>query len=99
PPTLVMPVGLPLIERMLAEHPRIRIHLVEASAIELASNLASGVLDMAVIPSAPTGPEIVATAIGQEEVVIITAAGAPAPPTDPVELAALPWLVTRYPNI
>ena len=30
---------------------------------------------------------------------IITAAGAPPPPTDPVELAALPWLVTRYPNI
>lgn len=99
PPTLVMPVGLPLIERVLSEHSRIRIHLVEASATELAHNLTAGLLDMAVIPSAPTGPDIVADAIIQEDIVIITAAGAPPPPADPAELAALPWFVTRDPNI
>ncbi|RYE01200.1 MAG: LysR family transcriptional regulator [Sphingomonadales bacterium] len=99
PPTLVMPVGLPLIERVLSEHPRIRIQLVEASATELANNLTSGLLDMAVIPSAPIGPDIVADAIVQEDIVIVTAAGAPPPPVDPAELATMPWFVTRDPNI
>lgn len=99
PPTLIMSVGLPLMERMLIEHPRVRVHLVEASAIDLAGNLASGLLDLAVIPSAPTAPEISSEAIGHEDIMIVTAAAAPAPPTDPVELAALPWIVTRYPNI
>lgn len=99
PPTLVVPVGLPLIERVLTEHPRIRIHLVEASAIELGHNLSAGLLDMAVIPSAPTGPDISSDPIGQEDIVIVTAAGAPPPPADPAELAAMPWFVTRDPNI
>ncbi|WP_066799594.1 LysR substrate-binding domain-containing protein [Sphingomonas soli] len=99
PPTLVMPVGMPLIERVLVEHPRIRIHLVESSATELASNLAAGLLDMAVIPSAPTGPDIIADPIIQEDIVIVTAANAPPPPTNPAELAAMPWFVTRDANI
>jgi LysR family nitrogen assimilation transcriptional regulator len=99
PPTLVVPVGLPLIERVLVEHPRVRIHLVEASAIELGDHLSAGLLDMAVIPSAPARPEIIATAIAQEDIVIVTAAGASPPPTDPQELAALPWFVTRDHNI
>lgn len=99
PPTLVMPLGLPLIEQVLADHPRIRIHLMESSAIDLVGNLAAGLLDMAVIPSAPAGPEIVAEPIAREEMVIVTAAGAEPPPVEPAALAALPWIVTRYPNI
>lgn len=99
PPTLVMSLGLPLIEHVLADHPRIRIHVTEASAIDLVGNLAAGLLDMAVVPSAPAGPEIVAEPIAREEMVIVTAAGAEPPPDEPAALAALPWIVTRYPNI
>ncbi|HZV19895.1 MAG TPA: LysR substrate-binding domain-containing protein [Sphingobium sp.] len=99
PPTLVVPVGLPLIERVLSDHPHIRIHLVEASAIELGHNLGAGLLDIAVIPSAPTVPGVYSDAIGEEDIVIVTAADSPPPPTDPAELAALPWFVTRDPNI
>jgi LysR family nitrogen assimilation transcriptional regulator len=98
PPSLGLCLGVPLLETVLREHPRLRLQIVEDGSSALAHLLQRGLLDLVVLPVRISDARIDAEPLFREELRLISSTRGPAPPTTPAELAALPWIVTGSPN-
>lgn len=99
PPTLAPSLGVGLVSRTLRDHPKLRLHLVEASAMELLDQLQAGIMDMALLPAATATADIATRVLMREELCLAQARDAPDPPPDPAALAQLPWITTQFPNL
>lgn len=98
PPSHGTSIGNALLARVRAEHPRLRLQIIEDGAAGLASRLRAGLLDMAVSPVALTDPDLEEEVLLQEELFLACAPALQPVPSELAELAALPWIVTSSPN-
>jgi len=98
PPSHGASIGNALLARVRAEHPRLRLQIIEDGAAGLASRLRAGLLDIAVSPVALTDPNLEEEVLLHEELFLVCAPSLQPVPRDMAQLAALPWIVTSSPN-
>jgi len=98
PPSHGASIGNVLLGRVRAEHPRLRLQIVEDGAAGLASRLRTGLLDMAVSPVGLADPDLEEEVLLQEELFLVCAPELQGARHDLQQLAALPWIVTSSPN-
>jgi LysR family transcriptional regulator, nitrogen assimilation regulatory protein len=98
PPSHGVSIGNVLLARVRAEHPRLRLQIIEDGSAGLALRLRSGLLDMAVSSVGLTDPDLEEEVLLQEELFLVRAPALQPVPHDLEQLAALPWIVTSSPN-
>jgi LysR family nitrogen assimilation transcriptional regulator len=98
PPSHGASIGNALLARVRAEHPRLRLQIIEDGAAGLASRLRTGLLDMAVSPVPLADPDLDEQLLLQEELFLVSAPSLQLVPRQLELLAGLPWIVTSTPN-
>lgn len=97
-PSVMAALGLPFLQRMLKEHPKLMPQIIEAPAFALRDLLGRGLVDVGVLPTSLVSSELQTAEIYADHLRIIGDPRRLSTAQSPRELATLPWLVTRAPN-
>ena len=98
PPTMLPRIGLPLIEKVCAQHPEMHLQIREEGSLVLHELLVNGRIELSISATKPegvvTGEEILTEAI----VLMHSPSMALPERTTLADLARLPWVMPRRPN-
>jgi LysR family nitrogen assimilation transcriptional regulator len=98
PPTMLARFGLPLIEKVCAQHPEIRLQIREEGSLVLQELLVNGKIELAITAATPEGV-VTGEQVFTEAIVLAHAPSIPLPENPTLaELAQLPWVMPRRPN-
>jgi len=98
PPTMVPRLGLPLIEKVCAQHPEMHLQIREEGSLVLHELLVNGKIELSISATKPEGV-ITGEEILTEAIVLMHAPSMVLPEHPPLaELARLPWVMPRRPN-
>lgn len=86
-----------LLESLADTHPKVRLVLGEGTSATLAPQLGAGVLDVAVLNLPHTGPDLTATPLFDEDLLLVLPAGHPLADRDQVQVADLAGVALLLP--
>lgn len=92
-------LGAPLVRRLRSAYPGLKLQLVQGRSNALKDSLVSGRLDMAVLYGVSALTSVEKLSLCDDELVLVSAAGAPGGPVDAAELGRLPLIMRLHPNL
>ncbi|NIR31439.1 MAG: LysR family transcriptional regulator [Gammaproteobacteria bacterium] len=100
PPTVSQVLVIPLIKRLLEDHPNVSLQVVEAFSGYVQEWLANGRLDVAVLYNAPRTKHLETEQLLRENLFLVTSAagGTPPPTVDVRELESVPLVLPSPPH-
>src|SRR5690606_33401053 len=98
PPTMLPRIGLPLIEKVCAQHPEMHLQIREEGSLVLHELLVNGRIELSISATKPEGV-VTGEEILTEAIVLMHSPSMVLPErTTLAELARLPWVMPRRPN-
>ncbi len=98
PPTMLSRIGLPLIEKVCAQHPEMHLQIREEGSLVLHELLVNGKIELSISATKPEGV-VTGEEILTEAIVVMYPPSMPLPEEATLaDLARLPWVVPRKPN-
>lgn len=98
PPTMLPRIGLPLIEKVCAQHPEMHLQIREEGSLVLHELLVNGKIELSISATKPEGV-VTGEQILTEAIVLMHSPSMTLPDHPTLaELARLPWVMPRRPN-